>query len=92
MSGQEFSTIAEGHPSLLAQVEGIVVDAHRNLHEAQGEPWSPPAAYRWLRYENPMPVARLQEGVEKLIGMGATFDAAAVEKACAEAVARGFSN
>ena len=92
MSEQDFSTISGGDPGLLGQVERIVVDAHRRLHEAQGKPWSPPDAYRWLRYENPMPVERLLEGVEKLYRMGASFDGAAVEKACAEAVARGFLN
>jgi hypothetical protein len=92
MSEQEFSIVAQGDPGLLRLVEEIVVDAHRRLDEAEGKSWSPPDAYRWLRYENPMPVQRLREGVEKLSQLGATFDAAAVEKACAEAVARGFSN
>ncbi len=92
MSKQEFSTIADGDPSLLVQVEAIVVEAHRKLYRAEGREWSQPDAYRWLRYENPMPVERLAEGVEKLRGMGATFDGGAVEKACLEAVARGFLN
>jgi len=39
-----------------------------------------------------MPVERLAEGVERLVGEGATFDAAAVDKACAKASGRGFSN
>jgi hypothetical protein len=92
MSGQDFSDIAAGEPSLLDQVEAIVVEAHRRLYESEGKSWSRPVAYRWLRYENPMPVARLLEGVEKLETAGSQFDGAAVEKACAEGLARGFSN
>jgi hypothetical protein len=92
MSTQEFSTIAEGDPGLLGQVEEIVVKAHRNLYEAEGREWSRPVAYHWLRYEDPMPVERLVEGVEKLLQMGATFDGDAVEKACNQGVAKGFLN
>jgi hypothetical protein len=91
MAGQAFADIAGGDPSLLGQVEAIVVEAHRRLYEREGREWSRPVAYRWLRYENPMPVERLLEGVEKLEVAGATFDDAAVDKACAEGVARGFS-
>src|SRR4029077_3400803 len=91
MSGQDFSDMARGDPSLLGQVEAIVVGAHRRLYESKGQTWSRPVAYRWLRYENPMPVERLLEGVEKLEMAGAQFDGAAVEKACAEGVAKGFS-
>jgi hypothetical protein len=92
MSGQDFADIAAGEPSLLDQVEAIVVEAHRRMYESEGKSWSRPVAYRWLRYENPMPVVRLLEGVEKLETAGGQFDGAAVEKACAEGVARGFSN
>jgi hypothetical protein len=67
-----------------------VLAAHRDVHERAGEKWSRPVAYRWLRYEDPAPLARLEEGVEKLARSGARFDAEAVEKACAEAVNRGF--
>jgi len=91
MARQDFSDIARGDPSLLGQVEAIVVEAHRRLYRKEGKEWSPPVAYRWLRYEDPMPLARLLEGVEKLELEGATFDDIAVEKACAEGVARGFS-
>jgi hypothetical protein len=90
MSKQEFSTISDGDPSLLGQVEAIVVQAHRKLYEKEGREWSRPVAYHWLRYENPMPVDRLAEGVEKLLQMGAAFDGDAVEKACNEGVAKGF--
>ena len=91
MADQDFSDIAGGDTSLLGQVEAIVVEAHRGLYEREGKHWSRPVAYRWLRYENPMPVERLLEGVDKLETAGATFDGAAVEKACAEGVAKGFS-
>ena len=91
MARQDFSEIARGDPSLLGQVEAIVVEAHRRLYAKEGGDWSPPVAYRWLRYENPMPVERLLEGVEKLELAGAAFDDGAVEKACAEGVAKGFS-
>jgi hypothetical protein len=92
MAEQDFETIAGGEPSLLRQVEAIVVDSHRRLYAAEGREWSKPVAYRWLRYEDPMPVERLAEGVEKLDRLGATFEADAVEKAVAEAFRRGFSN
>ena len=91
MAGQEFASLAEGRPSLLELVEAIVVDAHRRLYEREGRAWSRPIAYAWLRYEDPVPVARLREGVEKLGRLGAEPDAAAVDKACAEALSRGYS-
>jgi hypothetical protein len=92
MSGQEFASLAAGRPSLLEQVESIVLDAHRSLYEREGREWSKPIAYRWLHYEDPMPVARLREGVEKLRSADADLDAAAVDKACAEALKMGFSS
>jgi hypothetical protein len=92
MAGRPFAEITAGDPSLLDQAEQIVLGAHRRLYESEGRPWSRPVAYRWLRYEDPMPVERLAEGVERLVREGAALDSAAVDKACAEAVARGFSN
>ena len=92
MADRPFAELAEGDPSLLEQVELIVLDAHRRLSEAHSRSWSRPIAYRWLRYEDPMPVERLAEGVKRLVEEGAEFDSAAVDKACAEAVGRGFSN
>ena len=92
MAKRPFSEISSGDPSLLEEVEAIVIDSHRRHYEKQGKPWSRPIAYRWLRYEDPMPVERLAEGVERLSGEGATFDPAAVDKACARGVVRGFSN
>lgn len=90
MGTEPFETLTKGEPSLLEQVEQIVLESHRRLWEAKGKTWSKPAAYHWLRYEDPMPVERLAEGVEKLSRSGATFDGHAVDKACAYAVGRGF--
>ena len=81
-----------GEPSLLRRVEGIVVESHRLLYTRQGRAWSRPVAYHWLRYEDPLPVARLLEGVKRLRRRGAIFDAEAVEKACTEAGKNGFLN
>ena len=92
MATRPFSEVAAGDPGLLEEVEGIVLDSHRRHYESQGKRWSRPIAYRWLHYEDPMPVERLAEGVERLVGEGATFDAAAVDKTCAKASGRGFSN
>ncbi len=96
MGRQDFARLAAGEPgakpSLLRQVELIVIDSHRRLFAARGEPWSEPIAYRWLHYEDPMPVARLADGVRSLLSEGATVDAEAVDKACVEARRWGFSN
>jgi hypothetical protein len=92
MAARPFSELAAGDPSLLQEVEGIVLDSHRRHYARQGKPWSRPIAYHWLHYEDPMPVERLAEGVKRLAGEGATFDAGAVDKACALAAVRGFSN
>jgi hypothetical protein len=73
---------------LLKDVEEIVVRAYLDVHPGA----SRPDAYRWLRYEDPDPVARLVEGVGRLSGMGARFDAEAVDKACAKARALGLLN
>ena len=90
MAGQDFQVLVES--GLLRQVEQIVVDGHRDLSESKGLAWSPPLAYRWLRYEDPMPVARLAKGAKRLWKSGVEFDSDAVEKACAEASKRGFLN
>jgi hypoxanthine phosphoribosyltransferase len=92
MEHQDFATLVRGEPGLLRQVEAIVVEGHRQLQAASGKAWSRPLAYRWLRFEDPMPVARLGEGVRRLKEEGVAFDADAVEKACAEARKMGFSN
>jgi hypothetical protein len=92
MAKQDFANIAQGDPSLLSQVESIVVESHRKLLEEQGLEWSLPVTYRWLHYEDPMPVQRLTEAVHKLNQMGRTFAGDAVEKACVEAMKSGFSS
>jgi len=92
MGRQEFADMAAGEPSLLRQVELIVLDGHRRLYAMKGKPWSEPIAYRWLHYEDPMPVARLAAGVRRLLRMRINLDIDAVDKACAEARKRGFSN
>jgi hypothetical protein len=88
MGSQDFDLLVES--GLLRQVERIVVESHRNLNLAQGREWSRPVAYRWLRYEDPEPVARLIDGVKRLRRRGAEFEADAVDKACVEASKRGF--
>ena len=91
MARQDFDRVSAGEPSLLRRVEEIVIDGHRRLYESEGRPWSRPVAYRWLRFEDPMPVARLLEGVHKLRRRGVSINPDAVEKACLEAVKHGFS-
>ncbi len=90
MAGQEFAVLVTA--GVLTAVEEIVVTAHRDLYAMEGRPWSRPAAYHWLRYEDPAPVERLADGVRRLRGRGAKFDAVAVDKACAEASKLGFLN
>jgi hypothetical protein len=90
MARAEFSELVR--TGLLKEVEEIVIAAHRGLHEQAGRPWSRPAAYRWLRYEDPAPVARLGEGVRRLRKRGASFDPEAVDKACAKASKEGLLN
>jgi hypothetical protein len=91
MAQRDFGTVSAGEPSLLRQVEQIVIESHRRLYERQGRPWSKPIAYRWLRFEDPMPVARLSDGVKKLRRRAASFNPDAVEKACMDAVKDGYS-
>ena len=90
MATHDYSELIRGE--LLRDVEEIVVAAHRTLYRTEGRRWSKPAAYNWLRYEDPDPVARLADGVRRLRKRGAKFDAGAVDKACAEASKRGFLN
>lgn len=92
MARQDFDSVSAGEPSLLRQVEEIVIDGHRRLYESEGQQhWSKPIAYHWLRFEDPMPVARLLEGVQKLRRRGVSINPDAVEKACMEAAKSGFS-
>jgi hypothetical protein len=91
MAQQDFSEMTAGDPSLLSQVERIVVDGHRRMYLATGKPWSEPTAYHWLHYEDPHPLARLADGVRRLLRQRIKVDPDAVDKACAEARRRGFS-
>lgn len=86
MAGQDFDVLVAS--GLLKDVEAVVVGAYVSVHPGA----SRPEAYRWLRYEDPDPVARLAEGVAKLRRGGAKFDAEAVDKACAKAAGTGFLN
>jgi hypothetical protein len=90
MAAQDFNLLVES--GLLREVEEIVVESHRKVHLAEGKEWSAPIAYRWLRYEDPMPVNRLLDGTKRLRGSGADFDADAVDKACQKASNKGFLN
>jgi hypothetical protein len=91
MALQDFATLSAGEPSLLRQVEEIVVETHRRLYESEGRAWSKPVAYRWLRFENPLPVARLQDGLKQLRERAAEIDPDAVDKVCKDAAKHGFS-
>lgn len=86
MAGQDFASVLQA--GLLRDVEQLTVQAYLSAHPGA----SRPDAYHWLRYEDPDPVARLAEGVKRLRREGATFDARAVDKACAEALKLGYSN
>lgn len=88
MAAQDFAELVKSR--LLTDVEDIVIDAHKRLYETEGLKWSRPIAYHWLRYENPDPVERLKDGVNRLRKRGAKFDANAVEKACVKASKKGF--
>lgn len=88
MSRQDFGLLVAS--GLLSQVEQIVVEGHHTLYSERGLEWSPPIAYRWLRYEDPTPVARLAEGAKRLRRKGVAFNAEAVDKACLEASQKGF--
>jgi hypothetical protein len=90
MDRQDFDLLVTS--GLLAQVEKIVVEAHRKLYLEESREWSRPIAYRWLRYEDPMPVTRLAEGTKRLRRRGGKFDPEAVDKACAKASKKGYLN
>lgn len=86
MAGEEFGRLVSS--GLLKDAEELVVAAYRGAHSGA----SRPQAYRWLRYEDPMPVERLRDGVARLMVERARFDAGAVDKACAKARKMGYSN
>jgi hypothetical protein len=91
MARQDFATISAGEPSILREVEEIVIESHRRLYESEGRDWSKSMAYRWLRFEDPMPVARLQDGLKELRQRAASIDPDAVDKVWKDAVKHGFS-
>jgi hypothetical protein len=67
MAAQPFERLLAGDRPLLQAVESVVVDGHRRWYARDGRTgWSEPAAYHWLRYEDPDPVSRLAEGVRRL--------------------------
>ena len=84
MASQRFDDLVKS--GLLRDVEEIVVRGYRSVHAGA----SRPAVYRWLRYEDPEPVARLIDGVRRLRKRGAHFDDMAVDKACARASQMGY--
>ena len=89
MRKQRFSEmIAERglpHGSVLRTVEHVVVENHRLLHaEFMGQSCSAPAAYRWIRYENPDPVSQLEHATLSLERLWK--GAAAADRARAEPV------
>ncbi len=64
MGRQDFDRIS---PELLPEVERLVVAEHEALHrDLRGEAWSPPHAYRWIRYEHPDPVGQLVAATRRL--------------------------
>jgi hypothetical protein len=86
MAGQDFASLVDA--GLLRDVEELTVHAYLAAHVGA----SRPDAYHWIRYEDPDPIARLADGVRRLRGEGAEFDAEAVDKACAKASKLGYSN
>ncbi len=64
MRAQPFQSVSS---ALLEGVERLVVEEHRVLFsEVLLRPWSPPAAYRWIRYEDSDPLGRLIDASERL--------------------------
>ena len=86
MAEQDFGVLVSA--GLLTDVEEIVVMAYLGSNPGA----SRPGAYHWMHYEDPEPVARLEEAVRRLRKSGARFDARAVDKACAEAAKLGYPN
>jgi hypothetical protein len=86
MARQDFDDLVAS--GLLMDVEEVVVQGYLSVHPGATRP----DAYRWLRYEDPDPVARLADGVSRLREEGAEFDAIAVDKACARASKMGDLN
>jgi hypothetical protein len=74
MRDQDFERI---RGELLPAVERLVVAEHAALRrDLRGEAWSPPRAYRWIRYEHPDPAGQLIAATRRL---GEEWRAAAAE-------------
>ena len=80
-----------GEPSLLRLVENAIIDAHRRRFALDGRVWTEPAAYRWLRYEDPDPIARLADGLHRIVAEGGEIDAGLAGRAVASARELGYS-
>jgi hypothetical protein len=64
MRSQDFELV---RGELLSELEQLVVEEHAGLHrDLLGEPWSPPHAYRWIRYESPDPIGQLMAATDRL--------------------------
>ena|SRR5690348_14995262 len=64
MRAQPFESVSS---AVLEAVEGLVVEEHRVLfQEVLAQPWSRPAAYHWIRYEDPDPIGQLIRASERL--------------------------
>lgn len=65
MRSQPFQPVLDA--GLLEGVERLVVAEHRAFTEhVLAEPWTPPRAYRWIRYEDPDPIGALLRAGERL--------------------------
>ena len=64
MRSQDFERV---RGELLSELEQLVVEEHAHLHrDLLGEHWSPPHAYRWIRYESPDPIGQLAAATDRL--------------------------
>ena len=90
MAEQPFADLVRGDPSLLQKVEQLVVGGHHRWHRSRRRPWSEPAAYHWLRYEDADPVARLADGARRLAAEGVVLEGAELNAAMALARQHGF--
>ena len=91
MRRQSFESMIAGEPSLLRLVEKAIIDAHRRRYALDGRVWTEPAAYRWLRYEDPDPIARLTDGLIRIVAEGGEVDAGLAGRAVASARELGYS-
>ena len=87
MRAQPFESVPS---ELLTGVERLVVEEHRVLFsEVLGLEWSPPVAYRWIRYEDPDPIGQLIRASERLAEEWRRHPAGARRRAEFEAWERG---